>query len=127
MNNDIHNIKRLFCVIDQSLFTISGKLDYNRITDAIIALCNAIEHYCDPNNFDHDSESIWYIGEGGNCCLSDLIIGAFWHYTEWHSEQWSKGYQALSVLGDIFSPGMSYPESDNEAYRALNSLAEESV
>ena len=115
--NAEHNIERYYRVIDNSLFMITGKLDYDRITDAIIALSNAVHDY------DGDTESIRYIGEHGMCCLSDLIVGAYWHYTEWHAGQWSKGYAALSALGRVFNPGMTCPETGNEAYLALNHMA----
>ena len=58
--------------------------------------------------------------------LMDLIVGAYWHYTEWHSGQWSKGYAALSALGRIYSPNMETVDPDNMAYQGLNRLAAES-
>jgi hypothetical protein len=56
--------------------------------------------------------------------LDDLIVGAYWHYSEWHGGQSSKSYVALCALGQVFTPGMSRADEDNEAYQALNSLAE---
>ena len=118
------NIARYFRVIDSSLFMVTGNLDYDRITDAIIKLANAVDEY------DDDTESIWYIGEYGACCLSDLIVGAYWHFADWHGGQWSKGYAALSALGQVFQPGMTSIESERadgssacEAYDALNTMA----
>lgn len=111
------NIERLFNVIDKSLFFITGTLDYERITDALIVLSNELI------NTETD-ESIWYLGECGNCMLGDLIEGAYWHFTEWHSGQFSKGYAALSALGQIFDPGMSCSDEDNTCYQSLNELAE---
>jgi hypothetical protein len=115
------NINRVFNVIDNSLFRITGNLDYWRLTDAIIRLSELIRDY------DGDTEDIWYIGEYGECCLSDLIVGAYWHYTEWHGGQSSQGYRALSALGQIFDPGMSSPddEQENAAYLELDLLAGE--
>ena len=118
------NIARYFRVIDSSLFMVTGKLDYERVTDAIIKLTNAVDEY------DGDTESIWCIGEFGECCLSDLIVGAYWHFTEWHGGQWSKGYAALSTLGQVFQPGMTSIESERAdgssavfAYDALEGMA----
>jgi len=111
------NIVRLFNVVDRSLFTILGRLEYDRLTDAIIKLADTL------NEVETD-ESIWYIGEFGACCLDDLIIGAYWHYTEWHGGQNSKGYAALCALGQIFEPNMSSVEEENLAYQALNELAD---
>jgi hypothetical protein len=113
----IKTITRYFNIIDRSLFTVCGSLDYERITDSLIKLANTIADY------DGDTESIWYIGEYGACSLADLIVGAYWHYTEWHAGQWSKGYAALCALGRVFDPGMTMPETGNWAYIALNELA----
>ena len=113
----LNSINRLFKVIENSLFMTTGNLDYDRVTDAIISLSNSI------HNYHGDTEQIWYIGESGCCYLPDLIEGAFWHYTEWHSGQWSKGYAALSALGAIFSPGMTTPDTENDAYIQLEAIA----
>ena len=114
----MRNIRRLFNVIDRSLFTIKGDLDYDRITQAIELLSNEIRDY------EWDTENIWYLGDGRECCLSDLIVGAYWHYTEWHGGQYSDTYRTLCALGSIFSPGMSSveDEEDNPAYEALNNM-----
>jgi len=117
--NNVKNIERVFKVVDRSLFSITGKLDYDRLTAAIIRLGKLVEA------FDGDTEDIWYIGEMESCSLSDLIIGAYWHYAEWHAGQFSDGYMALSVLGQTFSAGMSDVEVDNVVYQQLNEMAEE--
>jgi len=111
------NISRLYGVINNNVFTVCGELDYDRVTDAVIVLANAVHEY------EGDYDAIWYIGEFGDCCLSDFIVGAYWHYTEWHAGQWSKGYAALSALGQVFSPNMEDVEADNDAYIALNAMA----
>ena len=93
------NIQRLHNVIVSTVFTYNGNLSYDRVTDAIILLCDVI------SNTDTD-EFVWYIGESGECVLMDLVVGAYWHYAEYHSGQNSKGYRALSALGGIYSPNM---------------------
>lgn len=113
------NINRYFQVIDRSLFYTTGTLDYDRLTDAIIKLANAV------NDYDGDSTEMWLIGEFRTCCLDELIIGAYWHYTEWHAGQYSDSYMALCAIGRVFDPGMTWPETLNEAYLALNNMAEE--
>jgi hypothetical protein len=116
----LNSIKRLYKVIYGSVFMTTGSLDYDRVTDAIISLANAVHDY------DGDTDDLWYIGEDGLCCLSEFIVGAYWHYTECHSGQWSKGYQALSTLSMIFSPRMSsldHEAEEYEAYSALNDIA----
>jgi|TARA_R110000803_G_scaffold60838_3_gene120352 hypothetical protein len=116
--DQLNNIKRMFKVIDNSLFTINGTLSYDRLTDSIIKLADMVDDY----PMSDDGYELWNIGEYGNCSLDNLIIGAYWHYTEYHSGQNSLGYAALSSLGQVFSPNMSMPENDNEAYIALNNL-----
>lgn len=116
----LKNINRYFSVIDNSLFMTTGNLDYDRITDAIIKLSNAV------NDYDGDNDDMWCIGEYGSCDLTSLIIGAYWHYTEWHAGQWSKSYAALSALSQIYQPGMTSIESESpefEAYRQLDDMA----
>lgn len=114
----MNHINALFNVVDHNLATINGTMDYDRITDSLITLANTV------HNTEGDID--WSIGEFGEFCLDDLIVGAYWHYTEWHGGQWSKGYEALSALGRVFDPGMTYPEKDNSAYQLLNELAEQS-
>jgi hypothetical protein len=110
-------IERLYNIAHHNIGTINGTMDYNRITDTLITLANVI---CDSET----DESTWWIGEGGYFSLSDLIAGAYWHYTEWHGGQSSKGYAALSALGQVFHPGMEVPDDENIAYELLNKLAE---
>lgn len=129
MNRELKHIERLYGVINRSVFRIDGTLDYDRVTDAVIALCNAIDDYCRSyyrKGQDYD-DAVWYIGESAECALSDFIVGAYWHYSDWHAGQSSNGYAAMSALGQVFSPGMTGPETDNTAYEMLNSMAESEV
>ncbi len=115
------NIERIYKAIDNSLFTINGKLSYDRLQDAILLLC---EHIKQDNGED---ESIWYIGEYSAACLADFITGAYWHFTEWHAGQDSKSYACLSALGSIYSPNMASLEEENagefSTYELLNDMA----
>ena len=104
------NIKKLHNLIERSIMTIDPPLDYDRTTSAIIKLAECVSAY------DGDTESIWYIGESGYCCLADLIVGAYWHYTDWHSGQYSKSYAALCALSAVFSPGMAVLEKGSGEY-----------
>jgi len=116
------NIIRLYNVAYKSIFTINGTLDYSRVTDTIIKLVNMVAET------ETDEFTLTDIGEHNEACLADLIIGAFWHYTEWHGGQSSKGYAALSSLGCIYWPNMetgTEPETgEHSAYTMLNELAE---
>lgn len=115
------NIKRIFNVINHNVFTINGTMEYSRVMDCFIKLCEVVNEYCDNND---DTENVWYIGEYTECNLMDLITGAYWHFSEWHSGQESKSYLCLSVLGSIYSPGMECADSENVAYELLNAMAE---
>jgi hypothetical protein len=117
MESDM-TIEALFNDVSKALFYIDGGLDYSEITAKLIELANAV------HSTDQDDDTWLYLGESGECCLPDLIVGAYWHYSEWHNGQWSDGYAALSALGQVFSPGMAGPEDDNVAYQALNDMAQ---
>ena len=126
----LSSIKRLYAVIDNSLFMTTGKLDYERITEATIKLADAVHNFPMPD----DGYEIWDIGEFGTCTLSDYIVGAYWHFAEWHQGQNSPGYAALSSLGQVFSPGMTSIESEKaddssavEAYDALQRSVKETL
>ena len=117
----MRKIERLYNLLHRSIFTINGTLSYNRINDCFVKLCNVI------NETEHD-ETIWYIGEFNEACLSDLLIGAYWHYTEWHCGQTSSEYLSLCTIGSIYSPGMECePQAETgekSTYDLLNELAE---
>ena len=122
--NSIKNITNLYNLIDLSIGSNTPPLaSYSRVTDAIIALANAVAEY------EGDSEQVWYIGEHGYMGgLDNLIVGAYWHYSDYHTGQWSKGYAALSALGRVFTPNMSTLEEDGaeySSYQALETLANE--
>ena len=107
----------------ETLFRTDGaNLDYQDITRELTTLANAV--HC------LDNDDWLYLGESTEICLPDLIIGAYWHFTEWHGGQWSDGYAALSALGQVFQPGMTSIESERaggssavEAYDALEVMA----
>lgn len=114
----LKNVERYFNVLNASLFTTCGKLDYDRVTEGLIKLANCINE-CEDGIGDS-----WQLGEFGACTLDSLIVGAYWHYTEWHEGQWSKGYEALSALGQVFSPNMSTLDEESPEYYAYQALEE---
>ena len=113
----MNTIKALFDIANHNICRTEGTMDYDRVTDVIITLAHTLRDT-------ETDESIWYLGEGGELALDDLITGAYWHYSEWHSGIYSKGYAALSALGEVFSPGMSHVEQGNIAYELLGQMAE---
>jgi len=119
MSSNIRNISRLYRVCEKSITMTTGTLNYDRVVDGIIKLADSVRLY------DGESDELWYL-EGIWGSLDDFIIGAYWHFTEWHSGQASKGYQALSVLGQIYTPNMEMPDEDNIYYSTLDDMAGES-
>lgn len=112
------NLEAKFDLINHELFTVHGTMDYQQITAEIIELCELIK-------MTETDESTWSIGEFGECDLGSFIVGAYWHYTEWHGGQSSMSYAALCALGSIFSPGMSSePEPDSSEFAAYERLGE---
>ncbi len=121
MVNSIRNIERLYNVAYNTIFTINGKLPYERVTACIIKLVDMVA------NTETEEFTLQTVGEFNEACLSDLIIGAYWHYSEWHGGQDSAGYAALCALGRIYWPNMETgPEQETGeycAYELLHQLA----
>ena len=115
MRNTIKNIERYYNVLNKALFYLNSDLSYDRIQDAFISLCDVL------NNTDTD-ENVWCIGEYEICSLADMIVGAYWHFVECHTGQYSKSYQALSMLGEIYNPNRESVDTKNPTYQALNNF-----
>lgn len=119
MNNA--KIERLYRVIDFNLSRVDGSFsnNYRRMVEAVASLANLIMA-------SKTDESTWWIE--GNYSLGDFIVGAYWHFTEYHEGQNSLTYRALCFLDEIFSPGCSSgPEKDSgefDVYDLLNNLAD---
>ena len=115
----VEGFSELYENIKRAMFT---ECDYERTTRLIILLAVQLR--------EHETADIWWIGECTQFDLAELIIGAYWHYTEWHGGQRSLEYRALSSLGQIFNPGMTTgPEEGGElyAYESLADLAQQEV
>ena len=100
------NIERLRAAIEKSLTRTDSTLDYSRTVLALERLSNLL-------NETETNTDVWYLGEFGYS-LDSIIVGAYWHLTEWHAGQWSDEYRAMCALGQIFDPGMACgPEPDS--------------
>ena len=101
------NTEKTFNYIQSSnLFRLNGKqIDITRLLDI---LCDAILE---------EKETNWYIGECTDFTLDELIVGAYWSYSDCHAGQASDSYATLCKLGTIFSPNMSSLESENESVK----------
>lgn len=114
-------IKKIFDIIDRSIFMVNSTLDYKRTVEAIILLANVIKE-------EETDESIWSIGEFGNTTLDSLLIGAYWFFSDYYNGMFSDEYKALCAIGKIFSPGMSHgPEKDSSeeyVYQGLKAMFE---
>jgi len=111
------DIKDILTLLSNELLSINSTKTYAEITEIIINICEAI------NAVPGDEEIDWSMGEDLYTTLDDLIVGAYWHYTEWHGGERSNSYKALCALGSIFTPGMTEPEYDNDVYLSLNNMA----
>ena len=104
-------MKKLKKSYSDTIALMQGKeADYIDFTENLMFLAQGII------DFEGESENIWYIGEGLEFTLDDLIVGAYWHYAEFHNGQNSIGYEALSVLGEIFSPNMSSLDEERSEF-----------
>jgi hypothetical protein len=120
-NRQYRQIVSIHRALVRELFTIDAKLPYSKLASLFRILADRIHEYPD------DSEQLWYIGESDYATLDSLIVGAYWHYSEWYSGQWSEEYATLCALGKVFSPGYtSKPtrgESEYDVYHALGKMA----
>ena len=103
------------------------KWDYNRLTQAIDLLARLV-HDCPEDPATGDNSQVWAIGEFDAASLDSLIVGAYWHFSQWHEGQWSDSYRALFSLGTVFNPGpvATGPEPDSsefDVFRELNNIA----
>ena len=118
------NLEEKYKVISDSIFNTDAPLDYSELHQEIIGLLDLINDV-----YDDSTETLWCIGEFEACSLFDFIVGAYWHYTEWHGGQSSETYAALCALGSIYSPGMTTIESEEgaarECYELMNELADD--
>ncbi len=117
------NIERLREVVAKAITRTDSTLDYARTVQAIERLANVVR------DTETDTD-VWYLGEF--CCpLDSILVGAYWHLTEWHGGQWSDTYRAMCAVGDVYSPGMESgpePEScENDVYEQLAMMAEGDV
>ena len=110
----MNRISALYNVVSHNLLFNTSTMDYDRLTQAITRLANTLADT-------ETSEDTWWLGD--DLPLSDLITGAYWHYTEWHAGQCSMSYAALSALGRIYSPNMAVPDLDNIAFQILDEMA----
>ena len=109
----LQQIETLFNAIDLS--------NYPEFIGQITELSNVIAEY------EGETESIWWLGESGEYTLDALLVGSYWHFTEWHGGQSSDSYAAMCAIGSVFNPGMAdgpEPEStEKDVYDMLNQYA----
>lgn len=118
MKPEYEKIKQSFDIIIKALFRIDATLTYTETILEIEKLCNLIIET-------ETEESVWNIGEYDEACLSDLISGAFWFFTDYHGGEFSLEYRVFSRLGEIFKPNCSTLEEDcpeHEVYQMLEEL-----
>jgi hypothetical protein len=114
-------ISAIHAVLCRELFTINGKLPYSKLVSLFRILANKIHEY------NEDSEQLRYIGEFDYATLDSLIVGAYWHFAQWHGGQWSDKYVTLCAIGQVFDPGRtSSPTrgaSEYDVYHTLGKMA----
>ena len=102
-------------IINSSIFRLNG--ENINLCETLIELVNEID-----NSTDENAE---YLNEGefNECCLGDLIIGAYWALNEWHGGQNSIEYAALCSLGTIYQPNRaSGPDRDGGDWTAYEMI-----
>ena len=129
MENHLPKIQALHRAIISNLFHREPmpKWDYNRLMQAIDLLARLV-HDCLEDPTTGDNSKLWAIGEFDAASLDSLIVGAYWHFSQWHEGQFSDSYRALCALGNVFNPGpvSTGPKPDSserDVYVELNNIA----
>lgn len=92
-------------IMASRLFRTDGEII--KLSQAFIDLVAAIKN--------EDTDSInWEMGDCTEACLSDLVVGAYWAFTECHGGQDCITYAALCALGTVFQPGCTGPPKSPE-------------
>lgn len=120
-------VERLRNLIEKSVLNTDPPLSYDRTIEAIAVLGNACFRYHSNSSLGKTED--WICLGQDIVPIDAIIIGSYWHLTEYHSGQFSNEYIALCSLSRIYSPIMCTgcePESCEElVYNALNDLAED--
>ena len=119
----IERIAEIHSKLEKSIFTVKPTHAYSSLASVFVKLCDLL------NNDDISAEEWACIGEYSYCCLSDMLVGAYWHYIDWHGGQSSESYLALCAIGSIYEPNMQdgcEPDScEMDCYNMLDQLASE--
>jgi len=120
--NTIKQITKLHTDIERAIFYTDSNTTYDELIGLLHVFANLI------NDFEGDNDEWLYIGECSSATPDSLLIGAYWHLTEWHGGQYHPTYAAMCSIGQVFQPGMTNgPEeesSEHDVYTALNTMAE---
>ena len=118
----MNTIQEKYKTISDSIFNTDAPLAYDDLHHKIIELVDLIKEVDDE-----DTDLLWSVGEYDACNISDFIVGAYWHYADWHEGQTSETYLALCALGSVYSPGLTTIESEEgaarECYELMGELA----
>ena len=112
----LRRIERLTHTLNLSIQSFTGNLNYPRVIEGLTRLADAVHEY------EGETETMWYIGDHYEC-LSDLLVGAYWHCVHNHGGQSWEVYATQYAIGQVFSPGCSSEEEENQTYSNLNNMA----
>jgi len=104
-------IERLFNVAYRGLFRRSCELGYARTLEAIERLATEVA--------DYEGETDWSIGEGLECSLDTLLIGAQRYCVEYHGGMWSDEYRVQCIISGFSTCDIEREGSEFDVYIAL--------
>ena len=110
----MRNIKRLFDIVDRSIFRVDSDLGYDRTLSALCRLADCIDNADDVD---------WFLGECGSCSLDSLMVGAYWYCVHYHSGQASVEYALQCGISEFFSPNATSLERDSSEFDVYVGLA----
>ncbi len=110
-------LEKIHGLICNTLFTIEPPLTANKLPKAFQTMVKLIQS--------EPLDSNWHsIGEFSAATIEDLIVGAYWFYSENYCGQASEEYATMCVIGSIFDPGRTRlgKGTELEVYQALEKL-----
>jgi len=114
-------IERYLCIATNAISRTDSTLGYERTIEAIIKLAEVVHS-------SETDEGTWEL-EANGIVLGSLLVGAYWHFSDYHNGQGSDGYRALSIIGQIYNPGCAKgpePETaENDIYTQLESMVKQ--
>lgn len=118
-NKQIEVIQVLYqYVLDSCIFKTHGHRFEKQIKGETLGFHRCVSLIVDRiQSLESDNDEWLSIGENSECALSDFVVACYWACVDCHGGQESPTYALQCKLGEIFTPGMSTLDSENDTVR----------